>query len=646
MMSDALLELSNVGRVYGQGENLVHALTEINLTVRSGEFIAIMGQSGSGKSTLMNLLGCLDRPSSGVYQIRGVDVGSMRAEELAGLRRETFGFVFQRYHLMANLSAVDNVAIPAVYAGMPREPRRKRASELLSRLGMSDRLQHRPGQLSGGQQQRVSIARALMNGGQIILADEPTGALDSASGREVMQVLHELHAEGHTIILITHDASVASHAQRIVELADGRIVNAGSPDPARSVDTPTAPIRARSGGAAVFSESLLMALRSLLSNRMRTALTVLGIVIGVASVVAMLAIGEGAKRQVIERIEAMGTDLLSVKRGVAGVRGSGSGIGTLTPEDLGPINALAGVAIAVPETDRPVLVRQSNRDLLLPAVGTAELFPQVRNWPVKRGIFFSAEDVRRHAQVIVLGASAATQLYDPDVDPLGRFVMINNAPFQVIGVMTPKGVSRGGTDLDYQAWIPYTTAATRVFGQRHFRDITVKVKDGALLDPVERSIRTLLIDRHRKEDFHIRNMSDLIDTANQTQNTFTYLLASIAIISLLVGGIGVMNIMLVSVTERTREIGIRMAVGARSKDVLAQFLAEAMAVCLWGGLVGIALGVLGAWIAGRFTGWMTVFAVTPMLLAFGSALLTGLVFGFLPARKAARLDPVEALVRE
>ncbi len=646
-MHRPLLELRGLQRAYHTGASEVRALDGIDLSIDAGEFVAIMGQSGSGKSTLMNVLGCLDRPSAGQYRVDGVDVATLAPGALAALRRETFGFVFQRYHLMPDLSALDNVAIPAVYEGVARGERRDRAAALLTRLGMQDRLDHRPGQLSGGQQQRCSIARALMNGGQVILADEPTGALDSASGREVLEVLHGLHRDGHTIVLITHDAQVAQHADRIIELADGRVVRETVTRQARADQVPMRRSGASGGNrAAVALESLLMAGRSLAHNRLRTGLTMLGIVIGVASVVAMLAIGEGAKRQVIERINAMGTDLLSVKRGVAGVRGASRGIETLSAHDLGPINALPGVAMAVPETDRTVLVRQGNRDLLVPAVGTGESFPLVRDWPVRRGAFFNAEDVRRHAQVIVLGHNVARELYDAGTDPLGRFVIVNNAPFQVIGVMGPKGSTGGGTDRDYQMWMPHTTAATRVFGERYFRDITVKVKETSLLAPVERSVHALLVDRHGKEDFHIRNQSDLIEKANEAQNTLSYLLASIAVISLVVGGIGVMNIMLVSVTERTREIGIRMAVGARGGDVLIQFLTEAIVVCIIGGLVGVALGVAGALFTGRLTGWMTVFTAAPVLLAFGSAVATGVVFGFLPARKAARLDPVDALVRE
>jgi macrolide transport system ATP-binding/permease protein len=650
-MSQALLELRQVRREFPSGSGRITVLRDICLSIHAGEFVAIMGQSGSGKSTLMNVLGCLDRPTAGSYRVNGIDTARLDADALAQLRRNTFGFIFQRYNLMADLSAVENAAIPAVYAGMSEVKRTSRAVELLKQLGLGDRLHHRPSQLSGGQQQRVSIARALMNGAATILADEPTGALDSRSGEEVLRTLHELHRLGHTIVLITHDEQIAQHAGRVVRLHDGRIVsnhllNAGSVAAGVVVPGNILPNSAHTPAPVVFAEALRMALRSLLHNRLRTALTMLGIVIGVASVVAMLAIGNGAKKEVLERIQAMGTDLLEIKRGLAAVRGSSKGVVTLTPEDLPLLTTLPGVAAAVPESDGTVVVRYGNKDLQVPAVGTSEAFPDVRNWPLQTGVFFTSADITGYRLVVALGLSVAQELFPDDESPLGKYVMIGTAPFQIVGIMTAKGISSRGYDLDYQVWIPYTTASSLLFGRRYFEDVNVKVKHASLMKPVEQSIHTVLIRSHGEEDFNIRNMADLINTANQTQNTFTNLLGAVAVISLIVGGIGVMNIMLVSVTERTREIGIRMAVGARSFDVLLQFLTEAVVVCAIGGIIGVVLGVGGGLATSRAMGWLTVISATPGVLAFGCAFITGIVFGFLPARKAARLDPVEALARD
>ena len=647
-MAEPLLDLIKIGRTYASGGEPLTVLKEVSLAIQSGEFVAIMGASGSGKSTLMNIIGCLDKPSSGAYKIRGIEVSSLSGDALAALRRDTFGFIFQRYNLMSDLSAVENAEVPAVYRGMAKPQRAAHAGDLLKELGLGDRLTHNPNQLSGGQQQRVSIARALMNGGPVILADEPTGALDSQGGKEVMAILVKLHGQGHTIILVTHDSDIAAYAQRLVRITDGRITSD------EQQQKGTANQQAKTGetrkdikpGMAVLGEALKMALRSLLHNRMRTALTMLGIIIGVASVVALMAIGNGAKQDVVERIQAMGTDLLTIMRGPPNVRASANIVTSFLPEDLPSIGSVSGVAMAVPETELSSLLRFGNLDLTVTVVGTGENFPLVHDWPPQSGVFFSAEHVKRYAQVAVLGQTTAKNLFPDNTNPLGRYVLLGNAPFMVIGVLSSKGLTPRGDDLDNSAWLPYTTAGARIFGQRFFNNIVVRVKQEADMDVVQTDLHTLLMKRHRKEDFNIRNMATTIETANETQNTLTYLLAAIAVISLVVGGIGVMNIMLVSVTERTREIGIRMAIGARGFDVLFQFLTEAVMVCFIGGLVGVAVGVGGGLIVSMLAGWRVIFTIAPIAIACTCAIVTGIIFGYLPARKAAHLDPIEALARE
>jgi macrolide transport system ATP-binding/permease protein len=647
-MPSPLLELNGVGRTYTTGGVPLTVLTEVSLTIQSGEFVAIMGASGSGKSTLMNIIGCLDKPTTGSYSIRGIEVASLDGDALAALRRDTFGFIFQRYNLMSDLSAVENAEVPAVYRGMAKPLREAHAGDLLRELGMGDRLKHHPNQLSGGQQQRVSIARALMNGGPVILADEPTGALDSKGGKEVMAILEKLNALGHTIILVTHDSDIAAYAHRIVRITDGRVTSdeqqhKGEADNKAQIGETGDNAKP---GTAVLGESLKMAFRSLLNNRMRTALTMLGIIIGVASVVALMAIGNGAKQDVLERIQAMGTDLLTIRRGPPAVRASGVIVTSFLPEDLPFIASVPGVAMTVPETELSSLVRFGDQDLTVTTVGTGEDFPRVHDWPPDAGVFFTAEHVMRYAQVVVLGRTVVKNLFPNAVNPLGQYVLIGNAPFMVIGVMSSKGLSGRGDDMDNSAWLPYTTAGARIFGQRFFNSIVVRVKPGADMTVVQAELHTLLMKRHRKEDFNIRNMADTIATANETQNTLTYLLAAIAVISLVVGGIGVMNIMLVSVTERTREIGIRMAIGARSFDVMFQFLTEAVMVCFLGGMVGVFVGIGGGLATSAIAGWRVIFTVAPIVIAFMCAFLTGIVFGYLPARKAAQLDPIEALARE
>ena len=647
-MTTSLLELKGVSRTYTTGGEPLTVLKDVSLTIQSGEFIAIMGASGSGKSTMMNIIGCLDKPSVGSYHVRGIDIATLNGDALAALRRDTFGFIFQRYNLMSDLSAIENAEVPAVYRGMPKNQRETHASDILIELGLADRLQHHPNQLSGGQQQRVSIARALMNGGPVILADEPTGALDSTGGKEVMAILEKLNAKGHTIILVTHDANIAAYAHRIVRIADGCITSdeQKKKEKTNKQDTVSETVKDEKAGAAVLGESLKMAFRSLVNNRMRTALTMLGIIIGVASVVALMAIGNGAKQEVVERIQAMGADLMTIARGARNVRATGAPVTSFVPEDLPSIARVPGVSFANPESESPSLLRFGNLDLTVTVVGTGEDFPQVHDWLPKSGVFFTAEHVKRYAQVVTLGQTVAANLFPGGVDPLGQYILIGNAPFLVIGVLSMKGTSARGDDLDNSVWLPYTTAGARIFGQRYFNRIVVRVKPGADMTAVQVGLHDLLLKRHGKEDFNIRNMAETIATANETQNTLTYLLAAIAVISLIVGGIGVMNIMLVSVTERTREIGIRMAIGARGFDVLFQFLTEAVMVCFIGGLVGVFFGIGSGLAISSLAGWRVIFTIPPILIAFGFAFLTGIIFGYLPAKKAAQLDPIEALARD
>ena len=644
-----LIELSGVWKTYvsGEGDVRVDALRGVSLTIHPGEFVAIMGASGSGKSTLMNILGCLDRPTSGSYRFAGRDVSGLDADSLAWLRREAFGFIFQSYNLLPTATAEENVEIPAVYAGLGLSARRQRAEALLSSLGLGDRLRHRPTQLSGGQQQRVSVARALMNGGQIILADEPTGALDSKSGAEVMALLKELAGNGHTVLLITHDAQVAAHANRIIELRDGEIVaDSGSRSDGAGqagIDRFAKPA-VRVSPFAGFSESLRMALRSLHVNVFRTVLTLLGIVIGVGSVVAMLAIGEGAKQRILDQIGSMGTNLLVVRPLGGGRNGPPP---TLVPEDAVALAQLPNVMSAMPDVQGNATLRYGNIDYRPETViATTTNLPEVRNWPVTHGAFFTDLDIEDYAPVAVLGTIVYETLFPDGADPVGKYILVGNVPFQVIGVMSEKGAAAGGNDTDDVVFVPLTTGMMRVFGQRFLRSITVAVSDLDAMASVEAESADLLRARHNgAEDFRIRNMADLLETATTAQNTMTVLLAAIAAISLLVGGIGVMNIMLVSVTERTREIGIRMATGARQRDILQQFLSEAVVVSAIGGVVGILAGV-GAGYVIRYFGTPTLFTATPMILAFTCAAAIGLVFGYAPARKAARLDPVVALANE
>ncbi|WDI30183.1 MacB family efflux pump subunit [Hyphococcus flavus] len=640
----ALLELQNAERVYGDGETQVRALDGVSLSINAGEFVAIVGQSGSGKSTLMNILGCLDKPTGGAYNIRGHNISDLDADDFAALRRDTFGFVFQRYNLLANATALENVEIPAIYAGVDREARELRAGELLAKLGVGDRSTHRPNELSGGQQQRVSIARALMNDAEVILADEPTGALDSSSSGDLLELLEELHAAGRTIILITHDTSVAARAKRIIEIKDGKIVS--DTGAARTQEAREQYQKQQSAPTIIdqIGEAVKMAFRSLRANLFRTSLTMLGVIIGVSAVVAMLAIGEGSQKQVVASIETMGSNLLFVRPGAPGTRMRGSAIATLTTADAEAIAELDNVVAAVPVRSGRETLRAGALDYQTTVDGVSADWPLAQNWKMAEGTFFSAEDQIAYHAVVVLGATVANNLF-PDGNAIGNYVFIGGAPFEIAGILAPKGATAWGQDMDDVVLVPITTGMMRLFGQNYLSSITIAVDDTKRIAETETSAHALVLSRHGTEDFQIRNTASLLESVEETQSTFAMLLGSIAAISLLVGGIGVMNIMLVNVSERTREIGVRMATGARRSDIMVQFNTEALVVGGLGGLIGLALGLAISLTLERF-GMSISITPEPAILAFGSALAIGLIFGYLPARKAARLDPVIALASE
>lgn len=654
-MTTPLIELRDICKAYGGfGTPRVDVLRGISLRIHPGEFVAIVGASGSGKSTLMNILGCLDRPTRGSYHFAGMDVAELGNDELAWLRREAFGFVFQGYHLIPSGSALENVEMPAIYAGIPAQERQVRAAALLDRLGLASRTANRPHQLSGGQQQRVSIARALMNGGHIILADEPTGALDSHSGKEVMALLDELASQGHVIILITHDRDVAARAHRVIEIRDGLMISDSADQrdgAARHPGLQADDLRQRLGQGAQLRgawkgelvEALQAAWRIMWINRFRTALTLLGIVIGVASVVVMLAVGEGSKRQVMAQMAAFGSNILYLNGKPATL---GEPAGTVTLDDVAAIGQLPQVKHVMPVIGEKLMVRQNNTSQMFYVGGNNTWFEDIFNWPVVEGSFFSQADEAGAAAVAVIGQKVREKMLGDHANPIGQYLLIGNVPFQVIGILAGKGASSGDQDSDGRIVVPYSAAAIRLFGHRDPDYITIAARDSTQVNETEAAIDHLLRQRHQgRHDFELTNDAALIQAEARTQSSLSLMLGAIAAISLLVGGIGVMNIMLMTVRERTREIGIRMATGARQRDIMRQFLSEAVMLSMVGGLSGIVLALIVG--AGLMLADIAVaFALPAMLGAFTCAVITGIVFGFMPARKAARLDPVKALTSE
>ncbi|MDR3088623.1 MAG: MacB family efflux pump subunit [Desulfobulbaceae bacterium] len=646
----AFIELQGVCRDYPAGEETLRVLHTIDLRIDAGEMVAIVGASGSGKSTLMNIIGCLDRPSAGRYLVDGQETSRLAPDELARLRREHFGFVFQRYHLLGDLNARENVAIPAMYAGVAGAKRRERADAILSRLGMGERLGHKPGQLSGGQQQRVSLARALINGGAVILADEPTGALDSASGSEVMAIFKQLHAEGHTVILVSHDMQMAAHAERIIEISDGRIIadrKTAVATPVKMLPRPPAAHDSWQALAGRFTEAFRMAVIAMTSHRLRTLLTMLGIIIGIASVVSVVALGEGSQQKILKDINAIGTNTINIFPGKDfGDMRSGR-IRTLLPRDAEALARQPYVDTVTPLVQTSVVLRYGNINVNGQAQGVGADYFRVRGMELASGRLFGQIDVRASSQQAVIDDNTKNSLFPDGQEPLGAVIMLGTVPCRVIGVMKKSESNFGGGQDSLNVFVPYTTAMKRITGEYWLRSITVRVADAVSTAIAENSIVSFLTTRHGVKDFFVSNLDAIRQTIEKTTDTMRLLISSIAIISLIVGGIGVMNIMLVSVTERTQEIGVRMAVGARQSDIMRQFLIEAVLVCLLGGLLGICLAFAIGW-AVRSSGsdFAMIYSPVAVISAFLCSTGIGIVFGWLPARRAARLDPVVALARE
>lgn len=680
-----LIRLEEISKHYLLGrDNVVKALDGVSFEVENGELLAIMGPSGSGKSTLMDILGCLSTPTYGTYELDGIDVSDLDDESLAAIRNAKIGFVFQNFNLLPRLPAVANVELPLLYRGLDKETRVNKAISLLQRVGLGHRIHHDPSELSGGERQRVAIARALVGDPALILADEPTGNLDSKSSAEIIRIFKELNAEGRTIILVTHDPEVAKQAKRILSIRDGRIqkderldgkpdhFSPGPPglrgdtkatlavktDPTKAASTPRPKAVLGHKGRASLTEGITNGIRNLMQNKLRSFLTMLGIIIGVAAVIGMLSIGEGAKRQVTSQIQELGSNLIIIspkpitelakeeKRKALGLSKG------LTNEDAELLaHKIPQVKRVCPESNFGGWVRYKGEQYFTSVKGTSENFPYVRTFFVGRGRFFNKADVDNWAGVCAIGTKVQERLFGTLEDPLGKTIKIGNERLTIIGIMEHKEKSIF-VDPNDQIFMPITTIQKRFTGNDKIQAIyleTKELKDAKLVQAIATSI--LKAKHNGLEDFTIRTQEEFLKTMERVTGTFTVLLGGIALISLLIGGIGIMNIMLVTVTERTREIGIRKAIGASRKDVLSQFLIEATSLSIIGGVFGILLGVgLGFFVSKGLASALktskaieSIVSLKSIILATGFSAAVGIFFGIYPANKASRLDPVEAL---
>lgn len=637
-----LIEINQLNKFVGSAEQPTQILKNINLTIEQGDFVAIIGASGSGKSTLMNILGCLDTASSGSYKIEGKETQQLSADQLSDLRQRKFGFIFQRYNLLSALNATENVALPAVYAGVERSARQERAIQLLDKLGLKDKTSNKPNQLSGGQQQRVSIARALMNGGDIILADEPTGALDSHSGETVLAILQELHREGHTLIMVTHDPNIAAHAQRIVEIKDGEIIRDERQQPLANEAKKTTKTSRKPRFFDQIYESFRMATSAIAAHKLRAMLTMLGIIIGIASVISVVALGTGSQQQILSNINNLGTNTMDIMNGTGFGDRRANLTKNLTISDATMLNQQNYVVSTTPNSTLSGSVLYGNTSVTGTVRGVGEQYFDVKGLKLVSGRFFTAEEVENSAQVVLIDPNTKKSLNL--TNPEGEVILIDKKPLKIIGVAEQSNTMNQSS---LNLWTPYTTLMQRISGAKQIDSLTVKIKDDVESQTAEKSITELLTAKHGKKDFFIMNSDTIKQTITSTTNTMTLLISSIALISLVVGGIGVMNIMLVSVTERTKEIGVRMAIGAKQGNILQQFLIEAVLICLLGGVIGILLAVAIITTFNTFgSDFKMVLSPNSVVIAVLFSTLIGITFGYMPARKASQLNPITALAQE
>ncbi|MBU0687529.1 MAG: ABC transporter permease [Candidatus Margulisbacteria bacterium] len=649
----ALIELTGISKTYNPDSNVpVHALNNVSLSIEPGEFVAIMGPSGSGKSTLLAILGLLDKLDTGQYKLLDKDITNFPENSITHLRNKFFGFVFQMFNLLPRLNVTENAMLPFIYANQTSSHDRERVVNVIKQVGLGARLHHRPNQLSGGEQQRVAVARAVANQPLVVLADEPTGNLDSKSTAEIITLLTELNRQGKTIIMVTHEHELTECARRVITLRDGRIESDHNKEKPQKFDLPLVSLEKKQHEKlftlARIGNYCHEAILSLFHNKLRSFLSTLGVLIGVAAVIAMLAMGTGAKMQVEERLSALGTNLLMVRtsRSHGGIALGASAVTRFNFADMKAIEKIGSVEYVVPYVGGRAQVVYQSENWNTSVLGVGANYQHVRDAVPDQGRFFTESEVNTRAKVVVLGKEVADELFG-EQNPVGKFVRVNRVSFKVIGVFPEKGVT-GWSNFDDQIIMPVTTAMYRLLGLDYISYFDIQVKDTASMPLVQEEIVETISQLHRlsanqQESIDVRNLAEIQEAAGEMMQALSLLLGAIAAVSLLVGGIGIMNIMLVMVMERTHEIGLRKALGAKRSDIMVQFLIETVLICVLGGVFGIMLGSLIAIAMSMFAGWATVVSFGSIVLAFTFSVMVGLVFGLWPAWRAAKLLPIEAL---
>jgi len=648
-----VIELKGLKKTYHLEKIDVPVLHGIDLEVEQGEFVAIMGHSGSGKSTLLNIIGLLDKPSEGSFKLAGIEVSKYSDDELAALRNQYLGFIFQQFNLLPKLTALENVHLPVIYSNSKDTSQHEDPKKLLDLVGLSDRTDHRPAELSGGQQQRVAVARSLINKPLVIFADEPTGNLDTKSTQEIIKMLKDLNDSGITIVMVTHEPDLTAYATRTIKLQDGVII---SDEKTRKIDGSKNRREAQIFQHKAFSISriqdyFVQATRALAGNKMRSVLSILGVMIGVASLIAMLAVGTGAQKAIQEQVSNLGSNLLMVAPGAMQRGGISAETGSrmkLNYEDIADLKRhVPGIQGIAGYASGRVQIVANGKNYNTRLDGVSVDFFSLRNSFPSSGRVFTDQENTEKKKLVIIGETVRKNLFPDGQNFIGEYVKINRIDFQIIGMLPIKG-SSGFRDEDDKIIIPLNTALYRVFGTENLSNMDVQVKEDADMDEVSDGIVQRLLVTHRfspgdRDVVQVRNMAEIQATMSSMASAFSLLLGSIAFISLLVGGIGIMNIMFVSVSERTKEIGLRKAIGANNADILFQFIIESIFVCSAGGLIGIIVGSGGAIFISKIAGWTTSITPFSVVLAFCFSALTGLVFGVWPARKASLLDPIEAL---